>query len=113
MRFVLHLTITCNGEQGEFDEQADAAYEAGCDEGRYAGSLAGTDDGLACLERAEVPVEAARTGMIEYCDGEWPSDEGQPCEWWDSGYRDCWLDGYDQSYRIGWEAADCETDSGS
>ena len=107
------LVLACDGEEREREEKEDAAYEAGCDEGRLAGSVAGTDDGTECRERADIPVEAADEGTMKYCGDKWLTDESQPCEFWYNGYRDCWLEGYDHSYRIGWDAADCDADPGT
>ena len=114
--------IACNGEERELEEKEHAAYEAGCDAGRLAGSIAGTDDGMACRERAEVPDEAAEKGTLKYCASHGPTAEElleescdcwpeAPCESWEWGYRDCWPEGYDHSYRIGWDAAHCDADS--
>ena len=108
----LLVLIGCGHDESEFDEQVDAAYAAGCDVGRVAGSIAGEDDGTECRERSLVPLEAARKGMVEYCGGK-ESDSDQPCYWWQIGYLDCWLAGYDMSYPVAWDAAGCQTDSGS
>ena len=112
MHSSLFLVIACDGGEREFDEQADAAYAAGCDEGRVAGTAVGTDDGKECREPSLVPLEAARKGMVEYCGGK-ESDSDQPCYWWEIGYLDCWRAGYNMSYPIGWDAGDCQADSGS
>jgi hypothetical protein len=114
----------CDGEERKLEELAAAAYEAGCDEGRLDGSIEGTDDGTECRDRAEIPAEAAQEGMLEYCASHGPTAEEllsscgdddcwpeAPCEQWEWGYRDCWPDTYDHSYRIGWDASDCDIDT--
>jgi hypothetical protein len=106
------LVFACDGEERELEEQEDVAYGAGCNVGQVAGTDAGTDDGNACRERSDVPLEAAHKGMLEYCGGTKPS-EGHPCEWWEIGYLDCWRAGYDMSYPIGWDKSGCEDDSDS
>ena len=107
------LVFACNGDERQLQEEEDAAYAAGCDEGRIVGTLAGADDGKECRERADVPNEAAQEGMVEYCGGEEPSGDDEPCYWWEIGYLDCWRAAYDMSYPVAWDDAGCEADSGS
>ena len=105
--------LACDGEDRQLQEEEDAAYSAGCDVGRVAGTVSGADDGKACRVRADVPLETARKGMLEYCGGKTDVDADQPCYWWEIGYLDCWNAGYDMSYPVGWDEAGCEADSGS
>ena len=111
--FVLIVQVRCDGTESELDQQVQAAYDDGCDEGRLDGSVAGTDDGMACQERGELPVDAAHGGMFVYCGDDYPSDEGHPCEWWENGYLECYAEQYDRSYRIGWNGSDCSLDTGT
>ena len=105
------MVFACNGDERQLQEEEDAAYAAGCDEGRIVGTLAGADDGKECRERADVPNEAAQKGMAEYCGGE-ASDDDQPCHWWKIGYLDCWRAEYDMSYPVGWDKGACDADTG-
>ena len=35
----------------------------------------------------------------------------QPCGRWEDGYLECYPETYDHSYRIGWDAAHCDSDT--
>ena len=105
--------FACEGDEGARQEEEDAAYAAGCDEGQVAGTVSGADDGKACRAQSDVPLETARKGMLKYCGGKTDVDAEVPCYWWEIGYLDCWRAGYDMSYPVAWDEAGCEADSGS
>src|SRR5436190_15005427 len=97
MSFALLLTVACDGEQREIQKKEDDAYAAGCEAGRFAGAVAGTDDGTECRERDEVPSEEARDGGLAYCEAQEPTDKElelscdcQPCGRWEDGYLECY-----------------------
>jgi hypothetical protein len=102
----LFLLIGCNGAERQRQEEADAAYAAGCQVGQVAGAVTGGADGKACRKRSLVPMDDAEKGMEEYC-GSDVYDTGQPCSDWKSGYVACWLAGYDLTYPVKWDEADC------